>query len=59
MKIVLLTVCILLTACGAQDKPAKIAAPQREALDKAKAVDAMLQQQAEDQRQKIEDAEAK
>lgn len=58
MKIVFLTLCILLTACGAQDKPAKIAAPQREALDRAKAVDAMVQQQAEEQRKKIEEAES-
>lgn len=59
MKILLLTLCIALTACGAQNKPAKIAEPQREALDKAKAVSSMVEQQADEQRKKIDEAESK
>lgn len=60
MKILFLALCITLTACGAHDdKPAKIAEPQREALDKAKAIDNTVQQQADEQRKKIDDAESK
>jgi uncharacterized lipoprotein YajG len=56
MKYFVLAVALLLAAC---DKPSvpKIAAPQREALDKAKAVDQTVQQNAEEERKKIEDAE--
>jgi hypothetical protein len=56
MKYFVLAVALLLTAC---DKPAapKIAAPQREALDKAKAVDQAVQQSTEEEKKKIEDAE--
>ncbi|MDO8264701.1 MAG: hypothetical protein Q7T21_15980 [Gallionella sp.] len=56
MKYVLLAVALLLTAC---DKPAtpKIAAPQREALEKAKGVDQAVQKEIEESKQKIEDAE--
>jgi hypothetical protein len=56
MKYFVLAVALLLAAC---DKPAapKIAAPQREALDKAKAVDQAVQQNTEEEKKKIEDAE--
>jgi hypothetical protein len=56
MKYILLAFALLLTAC---DKPAapQIAAPQREALEKAKAVDQMVQKNTEEEKKKIEDAE--
>jgi hypothetical protein len=55
MKYILLAVALLLTAC---DKPSvpKIAAPQREALEKAKGVDQTVQKNAEEEKKKIEDA---
>lgn len=55
MKLILLAVALLLTAC---DKPSvpKIAAPQREALDKAKAVDQMVQDATAASKKQIEDA---
>jgi hypothetical protein len=55
MKYILLAVALLLTAC---DKPSvpKIAAPQREALEKAKGVDQTVQKNAEEEKNKIEDA---
>ena len=56
MKYFLIVVTLLLVSC---DKPAtpKIAAPQREALEKAKAVDQMVQKQTEESKKKIEDAD--
>jgi hypothetical protein len=59
MKIVLLTLCIALTACGARENPAKIAEPQREALGKAKAAASMVELQAADLAKKIDEAESK
>jgi len=56
MKYILLTVALLLTACDKPPTP-KIAAPQREVLDKAKAVDQAVQQNTEEEKKKIEDAE--
>jgi hypothetical protein len=55
MKYILLAVALLLTAC---DKPSvpKIAATQREALEKAKGVDQTVQKNAEEEKKKIEDA---
>jgi len=55
MKYILLAFVLMLTAC---DKPAapKIAAPQREALEKAKAVDQMVKQNTEETKQKTEEA---
>jgi ABC-type uncharacterized transport system auxiliary subunit len=50
----LLTACatlVLLSACDSGGPPAKIYEPQRNALDKAKAVDSTVQQAAERQRQ--------
>jgi len=56
MKYILLVVVLLLSAC---DKPSvpKIAAPQREALEKAKGADQAVQDATEDSKKKIEDAE--
>jgi hypothetical protein len=56
MKYILLAVVLLLSAC---DKPSvpKIAAPQREALEKAKSVDQAVQKDTEEEKKKIEDAE--
>ena len=56
MRYILLAFALLLVAC---DKPAapQIAAPQREALDKAKAVDQMVQKNTEESKKKIDDAE--
>jgi len=56
MKYILLAVALLLTACDKPPTP-KIAAPQREVLDKAKGVDQMVQKNTEDEKKKIEDAE--
>jgi len=55
MKYILLACALLLTAC---EKPAtpKIAAPQREALEKANAVDQMVKQNTEETKQKTEEA---
>lgn len=56
MKYLLLAVVLILAAC---DKPAtpKIAAPQREVLDKAKQVDQMVQQNTEALKQKVDDTD--
>ena len=55
MKYILLAVTLLFAAC---DKPPipKIAAPQREALEKAKGVEQNVQKEAEESQQKIDDA---
>jgi hypothetical protein len=54
MKYLLIAVTLLFAAC---DKPAtpKIAEPQREALEKAKAVEQAVQQSADEAKQRIED----
>ncbi len=56
MKYILLVAVLLLGAC---DKPAvpKIAAPQREALEKAKGADQVVQDASEASKKKIEDAD--
>lgn len=47
-----------LSACGRPAEPsAKLYAPEREAMERARAVDATVRQQAEDQRKKIEESE--
>ena len=56
MKYILLAVALLLAACDKPPAP-KIAAPQREVLDKAKAVDQMVQKNTEEEKKKIEDAD--
>ncbi len=55
MKFIFLTFVLLLSAC---DKPAapKIAAPQREALEKAKNVDQMVQDATEASKKQIDEA---
>ncbi len=56
MKYILLAIALLLSAC---DKPAapEIAAPQREALEKAKAVYQAVQNATAESKKKIDDAE--
>ena len=56
MKYILLAVTLLFAACDKPPTP-KIAAPQREALEKAKGVDRAVQKETEEAKQKIEDAE--
>lgn len=56
MKYVLLAFALMLAACNKPATP-QIAAPQREALEKAKAVDQMVQKNTEEEKKKIEDAE--
>jgi hypothetical protein len=55
MKFILLAVVLMLTAC---DKPAvpKIAAPQREALEKAKGADQMVQDATAASKKQIDEA---
>jgi hypothetical protein len=56
MKYILFAVVLLLAACEKPTVP-KIAAPQREALEKAKGVDQAVQKETEESKKKIEDAE--
>ena len=55
MKHILLALTLTLAACD--NATPKIAAPQREALEKAKGVDQAVQQDTEERKKKIEDAE--
>lgn len=57
MKYILLAVVLLLNACDNSSTAPKIAAPQREALEKARGVDQTVQKAADESQQKIEDAE--
>jgi hypothetical protein len=57
MKYILLAVVLLLNACDNSSTAPKIAAPQREALEKAKGVDQAVQNATEESKKKIEDAE--
>ena len=57
MKYILLAVVLLFAACDNSSPVPKIAAPQREALEQAKSVDQAVQQNTEESKQKIEDAE--
>lgn len=68
MKHILLTSLLSLAACGGSSgnsssnsagDAAKIAAPQREALEKAKGVDQTLQQANEAEQKKLSEAEGK
>lgn len=55
MKYILLAITLLFAACDKPPTP-KIAAPQREALEKAKGVDQAVQKEAAASQQKIEEA---
>lgn len=57
MKYILLITALLLSACDNSTPAAKIAAPQREALEKAKAVDQAVQNATAESKKKIDDAE--
>ena len=57
MKYFLLVVVLMLNACDNSSSAPKIAAPQRDALEKAKGVDQTIQNAADQTKQKIEDAE--
>jgi hypothetical protein len=57
MKYFVLVVLLLLNACGNSSTEPKIAAPQRDALEKAKSVDQTVQKATDETKQKIEDAE--
>lgn len=57
MKYFVLIAVLLLNACDNSSTVPKIAAPQREALEKAKGVNQTVQKAADDSKQKIEDAE--
>lgn len=60
MKFILLAAILFLTACDRSSTPVpKIAAPQREALEKARGVDQMLQKANEEQQKNISEAEGK
>jgi len=60
MKYILFVAMLLLSACDGPAAPTpKIAAPQREALDKAKTIDQTLQKAAEEQQKSISEAEGK
>jgi len=56
MKYILLVLALLLTACDKPPTP-KIATPQREALEKAKGVDQVVQKNAEETQNKAKEAE--
>lgn len=56
MKFILLAVTLLLTACDKSAPTPKIAAPQREALEKAQSVEQAVQKGADESKQEIEDA---
>ena len=56
MKPLILLLSLVLAACGPAEAPSQIAKPQREALDKAKAVDDIVQKQALDQKQAADEA---
>jgi len=57
MKYILLIALLLLSACDNSSPAPKIAAPQREALEKAKAVDQIVQKSAEEMQNKAKEAE--
>lgn len=56
MRYILLAITLAFAACDKPPTP-KIAAPQREALDAAKGIDQAVQQNTEETKQKVEDAE--
>jgi hypothetical protein len=58
MKYILLSLILLLTACDRPTVP-KIAAPQREALEKAKGVNQVVQQQDAEAQKKLSEIDSK
>ena len=56
MKYILFVLALMLTACDKPTAP-KIAAPQRDALEKAKGVDQMVQKNTEESKKNIDNAE--
>ncbi|MFZ5522551.1 MAG: hypothetical protein ACOY9D_00505 [Pseudomonadota bacterium] len=57
MKYILLAVVLLLNACDNSTPAPKIAAPQREAIEKAKGVDEVVKKEAEETQNKAKEAE--
>jgi len=58
MKYIILTIILLLSACDGSPAPsAKIASSQRDALEKAKNVDKVIQQGMEEMQQKIDETD--
>ncbi len=57
MKRILLAAALSLAACDHASPTPKIAAPQREVLDKAKGADQAVQKNAEETKKKIDDVE--
>ncbi len=58
MKYILLSIFLLLNACDGSSAPApRIAAPQRDALEKAKGVDQVVQKGTEEAQNKAKEAE--
>lgn len=58
MKYILLSIMLLLSACDGSSTPTpKIAAPQRDALEKAKGVDQVVQKNTEETQNKAKEAE--
>jgi hypothetical protein len=56
MKFIMLVTVLLISACD-KPPPPKIAAPQREVLERAKGIDQATQKDTEEEKKKIEDAE--
>ena len=59
MKYILLAVVLLFAACDNSSPVPKIAAPQREALEKAKGVEQTLQKANEGSQKEISESEGK
>lgn len=57
MKVILFALVLLLNACDGSSTTPKIAASQRDALEKAKGLDQVIQNEAAETKKKIEDAE--
>jgi len=57
MKFIMPMILLLLVACDNSSPAPKIAAPQREVLEKAKGVDQMVQKSAEEMQNKAKEAE--
>lgn len=58
MKYILIASLLLLAACDQPTAP-KIAAPQRDALEKARGVDQMVQQQNDEAQKKLSESDGK